>query len=1226
MEGYSMDDKHRSKTLDRIRKTLIEYAKTVEKNVSSGRTDIVKDAENFFLDLFNLMYGYDLLLANQIASNHPAVDLIDKEHGVAVQITSNNTRQKVKHTVDSFCRYNLEKTYPTLIFLILSFAPPFRNAERLVHEAQDQNIDLRILTLVDIFLEIQGKPSEQIQEIAKCLDKHIGLVITEDTEAGINFIAPSAKPVDLPNVCQQVFRLASMLPAEGLRRTVFEYGLSPEQRKALVDLIDCNLIHQEDEKLFVHPDYRDDKQLIPSLDECSFFLEQLWHYEKSWKWDDVLWRNKCEVRKSLAQIYATAAEYFPDDAVTYAQHSAELWRNENNYAQALDLGQQALTLLESKNQQPWEIARARHFAGECHAVLQNHDLALKDWQITLELCQNQLHASTPDLVEALHNVGKALIELKKYDDAEPHLLFALKMLEHLREKFKHFPYLPRINALYDSLATLYTGINATATAHKCIENTLHSPKSQKSLSDELYSARDNRLAQILILNLPLRTAMDESSFVGREQELEEIAARFETERIVVLSGLGGMGKTELAIYFAHKRWRGNSYFVRFRKDFFHTIVDEIAFGIPGYSRESKSEQQIFAETMAALSRCSKNDLLIIDNADEVNFSALRRELSKLPLRVLVTTRQDVPNAVAVRVLERDALYKVFRNQDADILREDMDALITAVEGHTLTVDMMARTMRPGRRSATAKQLLAALHGHNLSGSFTRDEIDYTGSRRINEHLRVVFRVAELTEDEQQLLRYATLLPPEGIDDGLFLSVFDEPGEKVNVLDKLIDTGWLLQEEGLLKIHPVIRIVCLEDLRPTGESCEAFLEAVRAQYDPMRYDLTRYTQMAALFTEASTILEDQNGYWANVAGHLWNELSEPQKALDCNLRSVVKSEVHQPDSANLASAYSNTGYTYSILGDYGRALEYKLKALAIRERVFPPDHPDLAITYDSTGSTYSELGDHEKALEYKLKALAIREKILSGDHPDLARSYNNVGMTYGNLGDHHKALEYLRKALEIRERVLPGDHPNLALSYNNVGYAYGNLGDHRKALEYKLRALEIRKRVLSPDHPDLAASYNNVGSTYSDLGDYGKALEYQLKALSIQETALPPEHPVFVQSYGSIGNIYSDIGDHEKALQYYLKAMKTAEKALPAEHPTVAYTYINVGHAYGDLGDYPRALEYLEKALAIAEKALPQKHSLLKNIRDTIKQYRMMRNMLAHGFDFDNPNASKFEPK
>jgi len=657
------------------------------------------------------------------------------------------------------------------------------------------------------------------------------------------------------------------------------------------------------------------------------------------------------------------------------------------------------------------------------------------------------------------------------------------------------------------------------------------------------------------LELPLKTSLEGDRFVGRRAELELIAERFETERIVVLSGLGGMGKTELAIRFGREyadSGAGRACFVGFRGDFFRTVAEGVAMGIEGLAEQKLSPEEKYREAMKALRRCSREDLLIVDNADTeaASFEDLRRELSALPMRILITTRWDPVGRIDVGALRREELRSIFRRYAGEIPVADMDKLIDAVDHHTLTVDLMARSMQPGRRAATAEKLLTALNDRDLnSPAFMRIATSYPGGlrqARISEHLRTVFRVAGLSDAEQQLLRCAALLPAGGMSDELFMLPFGE--EMQDVLDDLIRKGWLEWQKGLLRIHPVICIVCREELKPTEETCGAFVDGVWGWYDRKKYDHVRYSQMAELFTAADAVLDDPSGWYIGQAGFLWLHLGDTRQALGCNLKSVERKELSQPDSNNLAAAYNNVGSTYGDLGDHKRALEYQLKALAIREKVLPPDHPDLATSYNNVGLAYGQMGDREKKLEYYLKALTIFEKVLPPDHPYLATSYNNVGLTYGNLGDHKRALEYQRKALVIREKVLPPTHPDLAQSCNNVGIAYGDLGDREKELEYVLKALAIWEEVLPPEHPDLATSYNNVGYTYGQMGDREKELEYKMKAHDIWEKVLPPNHPDLALSCNNLAWTYYKMSEYDTALDLMRRAAVIAERSLPEEHP------------------------------------------------------------------------------
>ena len=606
------------------------------------------------------------------------------------------------------------------------------------------------------------------------------------------------------------------------------------------------------------------------------------------------------------------------------------------------------------------------------------------------------------------------------------------------------------------------------------------------------------------LRLPLTTSLEDGRFVGREEELDQIASRFEREHVVVLTGLGGMGKTELAIHFGRNHWFGRTYFVRFRNDWTETVIYGIADGIKDYKRENRPVEDIYADVMEVLEACGPDDLLILDNANQANMTALRRELSALNMKVLVTTRHSgEKNDFRVRRLAREELYQIFDRHGAQVSDAQRDALIDAVAGHTMTVDMIARTLADEWCNASPEKIRSAMLGSEMEeDDYPEIDTDHDGDpeqRKIYGHLRALFRLQDLKAEEEQALRCAALLPPEGMHNQLFRQAL--PEECRDSIRDLHRRGWVQSENKLLTIHPVVRLVCRRELKPTVETCRSFLRWFRGQYGPTTYDRKKFAQIAALYETASHVLGETDGFWICEAGYLWNVLVEPRRAEHCNLRAVDLLERNDPNSLNLAAAYSNLGRTYGDLGDHEKALEYKLKDLAICEQVLPSTHPDLATSYNNVGLTYGHLGDHEKALEYKLKDLAICEQVLPPTHPDLATSYNNVGHTYGHLGDHEKALEYQLKALAIREQVLPPTHPDLATSYNNVGSTYGNLGDHEKALEYQLKALGIQEQSLPADHPYNVFCRSNIAITYARMEDFIRASGYMDRALDSAQRSM-----------------------------------------------------------------------------------------------------------------------------
>ena len=516
----------RKTLLNKIARIISFYAATIQSNVESGRTDILIDAEEICCSLLNKAFGFELKLLNQSKRNLPAIDMADEQRRVAVQVTSSNTRAKVQNTLKSFLEHGLNDQYDTLLVFILVTAPIFR--QRVDFSVPD-GMELKVMTFLDLIRELENVERERLEEVARYLDETIGTDTASSSADAVSTMVSSDVIKGLTEDARQVFNFAGFLPEAGLERNVFEYGLEPLQRKALPDLLEQGVLYQKDMIIHLHPNVRNQAQAQTVKDHAQF-LDRLWDYEKSWHWDRVSLSREIALQRSLAQVYALAAELFSERAVVYALRSAELYRNTQQYKQALCQEQKALQILESVEEDHWATARAHHFSGECYTALQEYASALKEWEKTLKLCRDQLHASELDIAEAYHNVGRALTALEQYKDAEQKLLNALKLLEDFRKSCPVFSLQPWMKDIYDSLATVYTKLNLNGFAALCSRNALLPPAEQ----EEIW----------YFLSMQFGHTVDEA-------ELYRFTKVPSKEPFIDLLGLGGIGKAELAAKFSN---------------------------------------------------------------------------------------------------------------------------------------------------------------------------------------------------------------------------------------------------------------------------------------------------------------------------------------------------------------------------------------------------------------------------------------------------------------------------------------------------------------------------------------------------------------------------------------------------------------------------------------------------------------------------------------------------
>ncbi len=238
----------------------------------------------------------------------------------------------------------------------------------------------------------------------------------------------------------------------------------------------------------------------------------------------------------------------------------------------------------------------------------------------------------------------------------------------------------------------------------------------------------------------------------------------------------------------------------------------------------------------------------------------------------------------------------------------------------------------------------------------------------------------------------------------------------------------------------------------------------------------------------------------------------------------------------AKCYRIKGISYSYRGEYEKALDFSLKALAIYEDT--NDKPGIFSALNSIGIIYGKSKDHSNALKYYLRSLAISEEI--GDKKGSATTNNNIGNIYQDQGDFDKALKFAERSLQSFTEL--DDDLGIATSFNNIGIILKFKGDLTAAQEQFKRAYEIFYRI--EYKTGLAASCNNLGELLTVQGEFKQARLYLDQALKIaRETDAKYRE---ICAYENLSNLCKEMGDFGGALEYYKKYNDLSHKVFSDE--------------------------------------------------------------------------------
>jgi len=152
------------------------------------------------------------------------------------------------------------------------------------------------------------------------------------------------------------------------------------------------------------------------------------------------------------------------------------------------------------------------------------------------------------------------------------------------------------------------------------------------------------------------------------------------------------------------------------------------------------------------------------------------------------------------------------------------------------------------------------------------------------------------------------------------------------------------------------------------------------------------------------------------------------------------------------------------------------------------------------------GQWNKAEELQVQAVAMRRSMFGGEHPSTLTSMANLASTYRNQGRWTEAEELFVQVMETSLRVVGEEHPDTLTSMANLASTYRNQGRWTEAEKLDVQVMETRKRVLGEEHPDTLTSMNNLAWTLKSQGRDDEALELITVVVQLSRQKLGANHP------------------------------------------------------------------------------------------------------------------------
>lgn len=579
--------------------------------------------------------------------------------------------------------------------------------------------------------------------------------------------------------------------------------------------------------------------------------------------------------------------------------------------------------------------------------------------------------------------------------------------------------------------------------------------------------------KIIIQNsekLPIpRIQPPRSDFIGREEELQEIMADFDRGATITgLRGMGGIGKTELALALAVKlndHFPDGQFFLNMLGTSKIPLKPEDA--MAHIIRSYRGADAPLPEDPNGLSGLyhsiltGKKALILLDNA--ANREQVEPLLPPVGSALLITSR----NKFAMADLNEKDL-NVLPLEDAKKLLLDIAGRIGEyAEELAKLCGCLPLALRNAAYALKEKPNLSVDNYIKRLGD----------ARKRLELVEASFDLSYqlLTPELQKLWSLLSVFPAD-FDLAGAAAVWEMEGIAAeDALGELVKWSlveflpYLSGEGGRYKLHDLARDF-------VGSRLDD------AAYEPARLRHARHYQN--LLWEANNLVirgKDSLLIGLKLFDINWMNIQAAQKWASAN--KSMSNEI-----AEICSNLTQAGDILNLRLHPLKNIEWLDAALASSRSIKNQYAEENNL--GSLGIAYSHLGYFQKAMEYYEQALKISREI--GDMAGEEASLGNLGNIYSYLGEDQKAIEYYDQSLEISRLI--GDHRGEANNLDSLGRAYFHLGEPRKAIQYYDQSLKISRQI--GHHVGEKAALGNLGNAYAHLDEPRKAIEYYEQALKI----------------------------------------------------------------------------------------------------------------------------------
>ncbi|KAI0411916.1 P-loop containing nucleoside triphosphate hydrolase protein [Xylaria grammica] len=264
------------------------------------------------------------------------------------------------------------------------------------------------------------------------------------------------------------------------------------------------------------------------------------------------------------------------------------------------------------------------------------------------------------------------------------------------------------------------------------------------------------------------------------------------------------------------------------------------------------------------------------------------------------------------------------------------------------------------------------------------------------------------------------------------------------------------------------------------------------------------------------------------------------------------------------------------------------------------------------AAYYEQDRYSEAELLQTQLMEINLRVRGPEHSETLINMNDLALTYTKQGRWEEAESFDSQILEKAKRLFGPNHPKALTIMHNLASTLVEQGRFEEAESLSVEVIKLRKEVLGPNHPNTLISMDNLADLFTDQRRWDEAEPLLVEIVKMRKETLGPDHPDTLICMGKLATVFLFQNRLDVAESLFVPLLETQKAVLGPDHPEALICMSNLALTWYDQGHKRKAIGLMDQCAQGQIRAQGLEHSNTQNALSILQEWRDEETVSSEG--------------